>query len=65
MGGGGAAGVRVAGAITILIAVAAWLALPAVREFIAVDRCLDQGGCWDAAHGKCEFKDQAKCTPEG
>ncbi len=26
-----------------------------------VSECLDEGGCWDAEHSRCEFGDQSKC----
>jgi hypothetical protein len=47
-----------AGAIVVI----AW---PRARPFLAIDRCLDAGGCWDwdAERGGCEFNDQARCSP--
>ncbi|HET7752303.1 MAG TPA: hypothetical protein VFK85_00215 [Anaeromyxobacteraceae bacterium] len=35
---------------------------PAVREFIAVDRCMDSGGCWVRSRHRCEYA-QANCKP--
>lgn len=32
-----------------------------VRTWMAIDACLDHGGCWDYTHGRCEREDQKKC----
>ena len=42
----------VAGASAVVFALA-----PPVREFIAVDRCLDAGGAFDYAAAECRFGD--------
>jgi hypothetical protein len=36
-----------------VLAIAAVLLLPRVRRFLAVDRCLDSGGCWDRTRQSC------------
>jgi hypothetical protein len=35
-------------------ALALWPALGYVREFVAVDSCLDAGGSFDYAHSRCD-----------
>ena len=39
--------------VLILLAAAAILASPRVRRFLAVDSCLDSGGCWDHVEQSC------------
>ena len=41
-------------------ALAVWPALGYVREFVAVDSCLDAGGSFDYAHSRC---DRAEAHP--
>jgi len=31
---------------------------------LAVDDCLDRGGCWDAVENRCEFDDPSACHIE-
>jgi hypothetical protein len=40
------------------------LGIGGCSDFLAVDSCLDKGGCWDRSRSVCEFHDQCKCTPE-
>lgn len=51
----------------ILLALAMGAALglacaPAVRQWFAVDACLDAGGCWDGVSRRCEYTTQANCS---
>jgi hypothetical protein len=46
--------------LAVLIVVIEW---PRLSRFLAIDRCLDAGGCWDSDHQRCEFTDQSKCKP--
>jgi hypothetical protein len=52
------------GARLVLIVLAAIAAVVAFRWFerqLAIDRCVDAGGCWDASRGACEFEDRTRC----
>jgi phage-related protein len=33
-------------------------------NFLAIDSCLDNGGCWRYKTQQCEYKDQAICDSE-
>ena len=43
--------------ISLLIAVA-WIA----RDYLTVDRCLDQGGRWNETSHECEMSQQSEST---
>ena len=33
-----------------------------IRIFLAIDGCLDDGGCWDYIRNRCEINDQGYCV---
>jgi len=37
-----------------LVVILAFMHLPWVRNFLAVDKCLDQGGRWNEKSNECE-----------
>jgi hypothetical protein len=56
--------VRIAAIVVVLLLVGVLIiAWPRISLFLAVDRCLDKGGCWDAERNDCEFHDQSRCKP--
>ena len=47
---------RIGSAVALLLVVVALMAAGRwVKEFIAVDHCLDNGGRWNGADAKCEM----------
>lgn len=46
--------------ISLAVGAAFW-AGPSALEFIKVDRCLDDGGCWNRAAFRCESSSQKAC----
>lgn len=47
---------KIAGILILLFAVVMFL-LPWFREFMAIDRCLDNGGCWDYRELQCRSQE--------
>lgn len=39
----------------VLLAAAGWLSFDAIREWWAVDRCLDAGGAWGYESSRCQM----------
>ncbi len=47
--------------LLVLAAVAIALGVPWIKRQMAIDRCLDSGGCWDGSRSACDYQDQANC----
>jgi hypothetical protein len=45
--------------ILVIAAIAGWLYY---SDTLAIDACLDKGGCWNSSARQCEFQDQKKCS---